>query len=66
MSGEDWREKPLSEMFEEVIRAVDCAKGECEEDGDKDFIRLCDEVIFPFLLEEFEMACLAEEWQERQ
>jgi hypothetical protein len=63
---EDWRNRPRSQMIERVILAVDCAKGEAEAGGepglrDEDFVRRCDEELFPFLNAEYERAVREEE-----
>jgi hypothetical protein len=49
---EGWRNLPRSQMFEQVIRAVGCAKGEAEAGEptvDENFVRLCDEELFSVL-----------------
>ena len=41
-----------SEQFSEVMVAVDAAKGEAIGLRDANFVRICDEQLFPFLEEE--------------
>jgi hypothetical protein len=53
---QDWREVPRAEMFERVIIAVDCARGDAEAHGDIGWMRYCDDTLFPFLEAEQERA----------
>jgi hypothetical protein len=46
---EDWREQPRSEMFRRVIIAVDWSRGDAEAHDDPNWMRYCDESLFPFL-----------------
>jgi hypothetical protein len=56
----DWRKVPRSEMFERVIVAVDSARSEAMELGDENFVRHCEDVLFPFLVQELEEAAAKE------
>ena len=52
----NWREVPRSEMFGRVISAVDASYGEAQENGDENWVRYCENVLFPFLEAEQEKA----------
>lgn len=56
ITEQDWRDVPRSELFDRVIVAVDCARGDAEEHGDRSWMRYCDESLFPFLEAEKERA----------
>ena len=53
---QDWREVPRSEMFRRVIVAVDCSRGDAEAHDDPEWMRYCEDVLFPFLEAERERA----------
>lgn len=57
---QDWREVSRSEMFERVITAVDSSRGEAEALGDPEWMRYCEDVLFPFLEAEQEKARASE------
>jgi hypothetical protein len=52
----DWTETERSEMFTDVIVAVDAARAEAIEMGDEHFVRHVEERLFPFLEAEKEVA----------
>ena len=52
----DWAETERSEMFTDVIVAVDAARAEAIEEGDENFVRHVEERLFPFLEAEKEAA----------
>ncbi len=52
----NWREVPRSEMFDRVITAVDASYTEAQSIGDENWVRVCENVLFPFLENEQEKA----------
>ena len=52
----DWTETARSEMFTDVIVALDAARAEAIDEGDENFVRHVEEQLFPFLEAEKEAA----------